>query len=75
MFTTFVWLTNEMNHTSRALSEGRVFVADNATSDCNRSLRSEHKGVIRIKDVIRKFKSPRRTVVNPCAETFATAKT
>lgn len=55
--TMFPWWTNEMTYIIW-FTGGEVFVTDDGTSGHSRSLRSEQKGVVLMKDAIRKFTSP-----------------
>lgn len=59
---------------AQAPAEKRVFFNDEWTSGRVRSLRPARKGIVYMKDIIRKFTSPVQTDIVSCAVTFVTEK-
>lgn len=72
--TTIPWWTSEIYHIFWVSREERVFILMIVLLDLLLRYRIETKKAVRLKDVIRKIKSPGQTVLDPCARVFATAK-
>lgn len=71
--TPFPWWTNGMSHISQVPAEER-FVTDLRASGRSRALHAEQNVDFLMKGVIQKFTLPGKTVMYPCAATFAASK-
>lgn len=62
-----------MNNISHVPQEGKVFIQEKGGPGRNRAVLLKRKSIIWVYELVSKFWKPRKLIVDPCAEMFATA--